>query len=174
MVEPTAERTILDLMPHQAPFRFIDRILSLEERRIESRYRFREEEYFYGGHYPGNPITPGVILIEAMAQTGLVALGIAMMLEQNMSAERITQMTLLFSLADRVQFDGVVYPGQTIRVQARNLFFRRATIKSEVNVFHENGGPVCSGLLTGSAIGGAHQQTGLRRPIDRRDYRRKE
>ena len=157
MADPKGAEKVLELMPHQAPFRFIDRIVVLEREVIESRYRFREEEYFYRGHFPGNPVTPGVILIEAMAQTGLVALGIALMLERKIPPERIRRMTLLFALADRVRFDGVVSPGQEILIRGRNLFFRRGTIRSEVQVFRENGESVCSGLLTGAAIGGKHE-----------------
>ena len=67
---------VLAAIPHQEPFRFIDEILELDEDHIVSRYRFRPESDFYRGHFPGNPVTPGVILIESMAQAGIVALGI--------------------------------------------------------------------------------------------------
>ncbi len=61
-------REILALVPQQEPFRFIDEIVSIDEEKIVGAYRFREDAFFYRGHFPGNPITPGVILIETMAQ----------------------------------------------------------------------------------------------------------
>ena len=67
---------VLDFLPQQDPFRFLDKIIELDEERIVSRYTFKKDEYFYQGHFPGDPVTPGVILTEAMAQTGVVALGL--------------------------------------------------------------------------------------------------
>ena len=69
------KQEVLELVPQQAPFRFIDEIISLDEDGIVGAYRFREDEFFYRGHFPGRPITPGVILIETMAQIGVVAFG---------------------------------------------------------------------------------------------------
>ncbi len=128
----------------------------LEGGSILSRYRFREDEYFYAGHFPNRPITPGVILVEAMAQTGLVALGIALMLRRGIPGEKIEKMAFLFALADRVQFDQVVYPGETILIEGGNLLFRRGTIRSEVRIQKDGGGSVCRGILTGRAAGGEH------------------
>jgi len=53
---------VLDLIPQQEPFRFVDEILEVDEDHIVAKYRFRPEADFYRGHFPGNPITPGVIL----------------------------------------------------------------------------------------------------------------
>jgi 3-hydroxyacyl-[acyl-carrier-protein] dehydratase len=50
---------VLDLVPGQVPFRFIDEIISLDEEEIIGAYRFREDEFFYRGNFPGCPITPG-------------------------------------------------------------------------------------------------------------------
>ena len=69
-------KEILALVPQREPFRFIDEIISLDEEQIIGAYRFREDEFFYRGHFPGHPITPGVILIETMAQIGATAFGI--------------------------------------------------------------------------------------------------
>ena len=67
---------VLGMVPQQHPFRFIEDILELDEEHIVGVYRFQKNEYFYRGHFPGLPITPGVILIETMAQTGVVAFGL--------------------------------------------------------------------------------------------------
>ena len=59
---------VLAALPQQEPFRFLDEIVELDEEHIVARYTFREEADFYRGHFPGNPLTPGVILVETMAQ----------------------------------------------------------------------------------------------------------
>ena len=79
---PITGATLLELLPQQEPFRFIDEILEVDEEHIVARYTFRPEADFYRGHFPGNPITPGVLLIESMAQTGVVALGIYLVARQ--------------------------------------------------------------------------------------------
>ena len=64
--ERLSPRQILELLPQQHPFRFVDEILEVDEQRISGRYTFRHDEFFYSGHFPGRPITPGVILLESM------------------------------------------------------------------------------------------------------------
>ena len=66
------KQEVLSLVPQQPPFRFIDEIISLDDEQIIGAYRFREDEYFYRGHFPGNPIMPGVLLCEACFQTGAI------------------------------------------------------------------------------------------------------
>ncbi|MCK7510745.1 MAG: hypothetical protein MZV70_46225 [Desulfobacterales bacterium] len=89
---------VLDLVPQQAPFRFIDEIISLDEQQIVGAYRFREDEYFYRGHFPGRPITPGVILIETMAQIGVVAFGMYLLAcQKNVRPGQIEGPLSLFS-----------------------------------------------------------------------------
>ena len=59
---------VLELLPQREPFRFVDEFIVVDEEHIKARYRFRPEADFYRGHFPGNPVTPGVILLEAIAQ----------------------------------------------------------------------------------------------------------
>ncbi len=54
---------LLELLPQQEPFRFVDEILAVDEDSISARYTFRPDADFYRGHFPGNPVTPGVILL---------------------------------------------------------------------------------------------------------------
>jgi 3-hydroxyacyl-[acyl-carrier-protein] dehydratase len=61
--QPLTPAQLLDLLPQQRPFRFVDEIVEVDEQRIVGRYTFREDEWFYAGHFPGRPITPGVILL---------------------------------------------------------------------------------------------------------------
>ena len=66
---------VLALVPQQAPFRFIDEIIELDDNGITAAYTWKHDESFYEGHFPSNPITPGVVLLEASAQAGVVAFG---------------------------------------------------------------------------------------------------
>lgn len=65
---------ILAAIPHRDPFLLIDEIVSCDQRRIVCRKRFTGQEYFFAGHYPGQPLAPGVLLCEAAMQAGAVLL----------------------------------------------------------------------------------------------------
>ncbi len=145
-------RQILELIPQQPPFRFIDDIAAIEGGKICAVYRFRENEYFYRGHFPGNPITPGVILIEAMAQTGVVALGISLLLQEGAPSEMLKNMTTLFAFAESIEFSGIVHPGEKVVIQGEKIYYRKGVLKSKVSMMRENGEIVCIGLLTGTGV----------------------
>ncbi|MCP4680920.1 MAG: beta-hydroxyacyl-ACP dehydratase [Desulfobacterales bacterium] len=152
VVERDIKEKILELIPQKSPFRFIDDILEIDEKGIISTYRFRKDEYFYQGHFPGNPITPGVILIEAMAQTGVVAMGIFLLMQQGVSFDAIKQMTTLFAFVDDVEFTGIVYPCETIIIKGEKQYFRKKNLKTTVSIERENGDNVCMGVLTGTGV----------------------
>ena len=141
---------VLRAVPQQRPFRFIDEILELDDGYIIGAYRFREDEYFYQGHFPGQPITPGVILIETMAQTGVVAFGLYLLMRQNMFAEQAGgRLVTLFTIVEEVEFTGIVNPGERVIIRGEKVYFRRGNLKSKVSMRRENGEMVCSGVLAG-------------------------
>ncbi len=141
---------ILNSVPQQHPFRFIDEILELDDEHIVGAYRFREDEYFYKGHFPGQPITPGVILIETMAQTGVVAFGLYLNMKQKeIPLESMKEMMTLFTLAEVVEFTGIVRPGERVIVKGQKVYFRMGNLKSKVSMERENGETVSSGMLAG-------------------------
>jgi 3-hydroxyacyl-[acyl-carrier-protein] dehydratase len=147
------KKEVLALVPQQAPFRFIDEIISLDDDQIIGAYRFREDEYFYRGHFPGNPITPGVILIETMAQVGVVAFGIYLLARQKNARPGEMKLPIsLFALADGVEFKQIVRPGERVIVKAKKIYFRKITIKASVVMEKENGELICSGELSGVGV----------------------
>ena len=154
MVADTAIRQeVLALVPQQIPFRFIDEIISLNEEEIIGAYRFREDEFFYRGHFPGRPITPGVILIETMAQIGVVAFGMYLLAcQKNVRPSQLNSPLSLFSLADNIEFKGIVSPGERVIVKGRKIYLRNSAMKVDANMERENGEIVCVGKLAGMGV----------------------
>lgn len=144
---------VLAAVPQQEPFRFIDEILEIDQDHIVGAYRFRKDEYFYKGHFPGHPITPGVILVEAMAQTGVVAFGLYLVMEQGREAElKSGNLTTLFTVIDVMEFAGMVRPGERVIIRGEKVYFRKGNLKAKVSMERENGEPVASGVLAGMGV----------------------
>jgi 3-hydroxyacyl-[acyl-carrier-protein] dehydratase len=142
-------KQVLDLVPQQDPFRFIDEILELDDDHIVGVYRFRPDADFYRGHFPGSPVTPGVILIESLAQVGIVALGIYLLALE--SEAETAKMTSLFTDVN-VEFSGIVNPGDRVTIMAEKIFFRRRKLRSKVEMKLDDGTIVCSGTVSGMGI----------------------
>ena len=145
-------KKILEMVPQRHPFRFIEDILELDEDHIVGAYRFRSDEYFYRGHFPGMPITPGVILIETMAQTGVVAFGFYLSMIRGKGSKEIRNPVTLFTLAENVEFTGVVRPGEPVLITGRKIYFRGNQIKVAISMVRPNGEEVCSGILAGKGV----------------------
>lgn len=144
MAEALTPAAVLAAVPHRPPFRFIDEIVELDHEHIVAAYTFRADADFYRGHFPGNPITPGVLLVEAMAQAGVVAHGIYLL-------GAAPSMLTLFTDAS-VEFTGIVRPGQRVLVRGRKLVFRRNLLRSAVEMTLEDGTAVCAGTLSGMGV----------------------
>lgn len=138
---------VLQQIPQVGNFRFLDEILELSEQHIVARYRFRGDEWFYAGHFPGDPVTPGVILIEAMAQAGLVALGLYIISKERPQLK----LTTLFSEC-AVEFLEVVRPGQEIIITGTKVYWRRRKLQSRVEITLENGERAAFGTMAGLAV----------------------
>ena len=147
------KQEVLERVPQQPPFRFIDEIISLDEEQIVGAYRFREDEYFYRGHFPGRPIIPGVILIETMAQIGVVAFGMYLLAcQKNIRPSQLNGPLSLFSLADGIEFKGIVKPGERVIVKGKKIYMRKGALKVDINMERENGEVVCVGQLAGMGV----------------------
>ncbi|MEE2669468.1 MAG: 3-hydroxyacyl-ACP dehydratase FabZ family protein [Gemmatimonadota bacterium] len=141
---------VLELLPQQEPFRFVDEILEVDENHIVARYRFRPEAAFYRGHFPGDPITPGVILLESLAQVGVVAMGIYIYALE-FGREEVARRVAFFTDAN-IDFSGVVKPGEQVTISAQKIFFRRGKLRAEASMTRDDGTVVCSGTISGLAV----------------------
>ncbi len=148
--KPLSAGEILERVPQRPPFRFIDEILELDTDHIVASYRFREDADFYRGHFPGNPITPGVILLETMAQAGVVALGLYLA-SAELAPEEMEKLTTVFTDAS-VDFLDSVLPGERVITTGTPVFFRRRKLQSQVEMKREDGTTVCSGVISGMGI----------------------
>jgi 3-hydroxyacyl-[acyl-carrier-protein] dehydratase len=96
------------ILPHRDPFLLLDEVVEIEPgARVVARKRVRAEEWYLAGHFPGRPIMPGVLIVEAMAQAGAVAV---------LSEEENRGKLALFAGIDGVRFKRVVEPGDELEL----------------------------------------------------------
>ena len=106
---PLDRAAIEAILPHREPFLLIDEVLELEPgERVVARKRVREDEWYLRGHFPGRPVMPGVLIVEAMAQTGAVAV-----LSEQDNRGRIA----LFAGIDDTRFKRIVEPGDELELE---------------------------------------------------------
>jgi 3-hydroxyacyl-[acyl-carrier-protein] dehydratase len=133
---------ILDLLPYKSSFRFVDEISFLDKDKVVGHYTLKEDAFFYEDHFPGNPVTPGAILTEIMAQIGLVVLGIYLI---GGSGDPIFP---LFTSVD-VSFNRMVLPGQKITVISQKEYFRFGKLKCRVEMQDAAGNRIAKGVFSG-------------------------
>ena len=142
-------RLILPLIPHEPPFRYLDEIIEIDDSFVTGSYRFRSDEWFYKGHFPNNPVTPGVILIETMAQTALCAACIySLAHEFNGDARKISSFLPLLTDVDG-EFLKPVVPGDKVVVKGEKVYWRRNKYKSKASLYLENGELAASAVISG-------------------------
>lgn len=107
--------SVTDLIPHRPPFLFVDEVVSEGADGLVARRTWRADEDFYRGHYPGAPITPGVLLCESVFQTGAV-----FMAKQALAsgAKPGAGVPLLAKISD-VRFRNPVYPGDETLIEVK-------------------------------------------------------
>jgi 3-hydroxyacyl-[acyl-carrier-protein] dehydratase len=125
---PSLDRAGIEaLIPHRDPFLLIDRVTELEPGvRAVAEHTFTGAEWYLKGHFPGNPIVPGVILVESMAQTATV---MAMALPEYRDGLG------LFAGIDEMRFKRIVRPGETARFEAVIDKMRRGYARVNVRAF---------------------------------------
>lgn len=119
---------ILDFLPHRYPFLLLDRVVEFEPaKRLVAIKNVTINEPFFQGHFPGYPIMPGVLVVEAMAQAG----GIIIMHELPDRAEKL----VVFTGIERARFRRPVTPGDQLRIEVNVLSFRPRAGRIEGKAF---------------------------------------
>jgi len=136
---------IINLLPYQKPFLFVDEITKISENGVHGNYTFMEESFFYKGHFKDNPITPGVILTETMAQIGVVCLGLYL-LKDNISSESKTQIALT---SNEIDFFLPVLPNEKVYIISEKMYFRFNKLKCKVKMLNSKNELVCRGTISG-------------------------
>lgn len=112
------------ILPHREPFLMVDEVLELEARkRIVALKRVRAEEYYFQGHFPGAPVMPGVLIVEALAQTGAILL-----LREIPDRE---SKLVFFAGIDGARFRRPVFPGDELRLEIDVKSLRTSAAKME-------------------------------------------
>ena len=137
---------IFSVLPYSKPFLFVDEITSINENGVEGTYFFDESLDFYKGHFKNNPITPGVILAETMAQIGVVCLGIYLLKNSFNSNSKIAL------TSSEIEYLKPVFPNQKVKVISEKVYFRFNKLKCKVSMFNDANEEVCRGTIAGMII----------------------
>ena len=134
---------IIALLPYSKPFLFVDELVAINENGVEGNYTFSDDLDFYKGHFIDNPITPGVILTETMAQIGVVCLGIYL------TNDTISKNSLIALTSSEIEFLKPVFPNEKVTVFSQKIYFRFGKLKCKVSMINENKEEVCRGFISG-------------------------
>lgn len=137
------KQEIISKLPYSKPFLFVDELLNIDENGVKGTYTFDSTLDFYKGHFKDNPITPGVILIEVMAQIGVVCLGIYLL------NSTFNKDTLIALISSEVEFLKMVFPNEKVTVISEKIYFRFGKLKCKVIMKNEKEETVCSGIIAG-------------------------
>jgi len=139
---------ILKYLPYKSSFLFVDNISVLDEDGVTGDYTLKSDSFFYEDHFPGNPVTPGVIITEIMAQIGLVVLGIHLMINGSVNFSMDEASFPLLTSTD-VSFYKMVLPGQTVTVVSKKQYFRFGKLKCYVEMLNSDKELVAKGMFAG-------------------------
>ena len=109
-------KEIKEILPHRYPFLLVDKITEIEEgKRVKGYKNVTINEPFFQGHFPDYPVMPGVLIVEALAQAGAIAL---------LNKEEFKGKTPFFAGIDKVRFKKQVLPGDTLRLEVEIIKLR--------------------------------------------------
>lgn len=123
MIELEVE-DIKEILPHRYPFLLVDRVLKLDKNHITSYKNVTANEEFFNGHFPGKPIMPGVLQVEAMAQSGAIMV-------MKMHVENPTDNLVVFTNINKAKFRRSVVPGDQFHMEIDLTKQRRNFITME-------------------------------------------
>jgi len=141
---------VLRLMPDGLRYLFLDEIVEVDESHIVARYRFREDEFFYQGHFPDRAVTPGTVLLEAMCQCGVTAHSY-FFLASELGMEAAKRYRVLFT-SSQAEFFTLIGPGTVINMHSELLAWRARRIHARVKLFCDENTLVAESVLAGMSV----------------------
>lgn len=137
---------IIANLPYNKPFLFVDELLSISANGVVGTFTYRSDLEFYAGHFKNNPVTPGVILTETMAQIGVVCLGI-FLLDTDFNTNTKIALT-----SSEIEFLKPVFPSERVEVVSEKIYFRFGKLKCKVKMINSQGIEVCKGTIAGMIL----------------------
>ncbi|MGB5981658.1 MAG: acyl carrier protein [Nonlabens sp.] len=135
---------IVENLPYGAGFKFVDQLLELDDDHVIGIYKFRGSEFFFKHHFIDNPIVPGVILTECMAQIGLACLGSHLVEKESAKGFVLTE--------NHINFINKVVPDTTVIVSAIKEYYRFGKLKVVVQMMNENEQKIAEGWMSGIGV----------------------
>lgn len=137
-VLPLDIKRIMEMLPHRYPFLLVDRVLELEPGvRIKAYKNVTMNEGFFQGHFPGDPIMPGVLILEALAQTGGIFVGSTL--------DTLQGKLFLFTGIDEAKFRRPVVPGDQLMLEAE-------VVRRKMNIWKMRGRATVDGVLVAEGV----------------------
>ena len=137
------KKEIEQIIPHRDPFLFLDEITDYIPGEYAKGLKYiSKDEYYFMGHFPGNPIMPGVIIVETLAQVGAVMM---------LTLEKFKGKMVLFAGIDKVRFKKVVKPGDVLNLEVR-VSNVRLNVGKGIGKATVNGELICSAELLFSIV----------------------
>ena len=131
-------KEIMEIIPHRYPFLLIDKVIKIDENKITAIKNVTANEYYFQGHFPTEPVMPGVLIIESLAQAGAVAL---------LSKDEFKGKIAYFAGINNAKFRRKVVPGDTLRLEVELTKIRGKAGVGYVIAYVEDK-KVCEGELT--------------------------
>ncbi|WP_195987847.1 3-hydroxyacyl-ACP dehydratase FabZ [Clostridium sp. D53t1_180928_C8] len=131
-------KEIMNIIPHRYPFLLIDKVIKIEENKITAIKNVTANEHYFQGHFPTEPVMPGVLIIESLAQAGAVAL---------LSKDEFKGKIAYFAGINNAKFRRKVVPGDTLRLEVE-LTKIRGKAGVGYGIAYVDDKKVCEGELT--------------------------
>lgn len=131
-------KEIMEIIPHRYPFLLIDKVIKIDENKITAIKNVTANEYYFQGHFPTEPVMPGVLIIESLAQAGAVAL---------LSKDEFKGKIAYFAGINNAKFRRKVVPGDTLRLEVE-LTKIRGKAGVGYGIAYVEDKKVCEGELT--------------------------